>query len=493
MIKRLALLLFLAGCATAPRVPVTAIVGATLVDGSGGAPIPNTTVILRGDHIDSLGAMPVPPHAKVIDAHGLTLAPGFIDMHNHSGAGLADDPSATTQVSQGITTVVLGQDGGSALPIGEYLTKLETSPVAVNVLTFVGQSTVREKVMGDTNRQATPDEVRAMTVLVDQAMRDGTFGVSTGLEYEAAKDSSTDEVIALARASAPYGGIYMSHVRDEAQLTFQSFEEALRIGTEAKVPVQISHIKMGSMSVWGRAPEAVRMIEDAHKRGLDVTADAYPYDAWHATIRVIVPSGRYDDPKDVGDAIAETGGADRVLIVNCKAHPDYEFKTLQQIADAQHSTPVDVYMQVVRDGGATVVGRSMKEEDIRVFYEQPWVMVGSDGGIGVRHPRGAGTYPRILGRYVRELHWLTLQEAVRKMTSLPAARLRLKDRGLVKAGMKADLVLFDASRVIDRSTFQDPQQIAEGIEHVFVNGVEVWRGGAVTGAKPGKPLRRGSL
>ena len=182
-----------------------------------------------------------------------------------------------------------------------------------------------------------------------------------------------------------------------------------------------------------------------------------------------------------------------MLIVNCKAHPDYEFKTLQQIADAQHSTPVDVYMQVVRDGGATVVGRSMKEEDIRVFYEQPWVMVGSDGGIGVRHPRGAGTYPRILGRYVRELHWLTLQEAVRKMTSLPAARLRLKDRGLVKAGMKADLVLFDASRVIDRSTFQDPQQIAEGIEHVFVNGVEVWRGGAVTGAKPGKPLRRGSL
>jgi N-acyl-D-amino-acid deacylase len=320
-------------------------------------------------------------------------------------------------------------------------------------------------------------------------MRDGAFGLSTGLEYEAAKKSSTEEVIALAAATAPYGGIYISHVRDEAQLTFPSFEEALRIGREAHVPVQISHIKMGSKSVWGRAPEAVKLIEDARARGLDVTADAYPYDAWHATIRVLVPSGRHDDPKDVADAIAETGGADSVTIVNCSAHRDYEFKTLQQIADAQRTTPVEVYMQVVRDGGATVVGRSMKEDDIRVFYSQPWVMVGSDGGIGLRHPRGAGTYPRILGRFVRELHWLTLEEAIRKMTSLPAARLRLADRGQIKAGMKADLVLFDAARVIDRSTFQDPQQIAEGIERVFVNGVEVWRDRAVTGAKPGRPIR----
>jgi N-acyl-D-amino-acid deacylase len=243
------------------------------------------------------------------------------------------------------------------------------------------------------------------------------------------------------------------------------------------------------MSVWGRAPEAVKLIESAHARGLDVTADAYPYDAWHATIRVLVPSGRHDDPKDVADAITETGGADRITIVNCSAHRDYEFKTLQQIADAQQTTPTAVYMQVVRDGGATVVGRSMKDEDIRVFYSQPWVMVGSDGGIGLRHPRGAGTYPRILGRYVRELHWLTLEEAIRKMTSLPAQRLRLSYRGLVKAGMKADLVLFDAAKVIDHSTFQDPQQIAEGIERVFVNGVEVWRDRAVTGATPGRPIR----
>ena len=495
--KSFVALLLLAGCETTPSTPpqppaapLIAIVGPTVIDGSGSAPFVTTAVLIRGDRIDAVGPRSIPRDATIVDGHGLTLAPGFIDMHNHSGAGLERDPSATTQVSQGITTLALGQDGGSELPVGEYLHKLEEHPVAVNVLTFVGQATVRGVAMkGDTGRQATADEIAAMVVMVDRAMREGAFGLSTGLEYEAAKHSSTEEVIALAHATAPYGGIYISHVRDEAQLTFPSFEEALRIGREAQVPVQISHIKMGSKSVWGRAPEAVRLIETARKNGQDVTADAYPYDAWHATIRVLVPSGRYDDPNDVAEAIAENGGADRITIVNCNAHHDYEFKTLQQIADAQQTTPVAVYMQVVRDGGATVVGRSMKEEDIRVFYTQPWVMVGSDGGIGLRHPRGAGTYPRVLGRYVRELQWLTLQEAVRKMTSLPASRLRLSDRGLVKAGMKADLVLFDPARVIDDSTFEDPQRIAEGIARVFVNGVEVWRGAAVTGAKPGRPIR----
>jgi N-acyl-D-amino-acid deacylase len=470
---------------TAPRF---AIVGATLVDGTGAPSVPNATVIIRGDTIERVGGE-VPSDATVIDGHGLTLAPGFIDMHNHSGSGLKTEPAAITQVAQGITTVVLGQDGGSALPVGEYLQSLDRSPVAINVLTFVGQATLREHVMGEKNldRPATDDEVRAMAALADQAMRDGAFGLSTGLEYEEGKKSTTAEVIALARAVAPYHGIYMSHVRDEAQKTFESFEEALRIGRDAGVPVEISHIKMGSVSVWGRAAEAVRLIERARAAGQDVTADCYPYDAWHATIRVIVPSGRFDDPHDVAEAITETGGADRITIVNSEAHPDYEFKSLQKIADEQHTTPVDMYMRIVRDGGAEVVAQSMKDEDIRLFYQQPWVMVGSDGGIGIRHPRAAGTYPRVLGRYVREMHWLSLEEAVRKMTSAPAARLRLRDRGIVRAGMKADLVLFDAARVIDRSTFQDPLRLPEGIEHVFVNGVAVW---PQTGARPGVAIRR---
>lgn len=489
--RYLAILFALSACATAPDVPVIAIVNPTVVDGSGSPPLRTTAVLIRGDRIDAVGPRSIPRGATIIDADGLTLAPGFIDIHNHSGSGLERDPAATTQVSQGITTLVLGQDGGSALPVGDYLRKLEAEPVAVNVLTFVGQATVRNNVMkGDTDRAATADEIAAMVSIVDTAMREGAFGLSTGLEYEAAKKSSTEEVIALARATAPHGGIYMSHIRDEAQRTFPSLEEALRIGREAGVPVQISHIKMGSKSVWGRAPDAVKLIEQARGGGLDVTADAYPYDAWHATIRVLVPSGRHDDPKDVAEAIAENGGADRITIVNCEAHRDYEFKTLQQIADVQNTSPAAVYMQVVRDGGATVVARSMKDEDIRVFYTQPWVMTGSDGGIGLRHPRGAGSFPRILGRFVRERQWLTLEEAVRKMTSLPARRLALADRGLVKPGMMADLVLFDAARIIDHATFEEPQKIAEGVERVWVGGVEVWRDGAVTGKRPGRPIRR---
>ena len=481
-----------AGQMTASR--RVAIVGGTLMDGRGGAPVPDSVVLIEGDRIAAVGprrSVKIPKAARVIDARGQVVAPGFIDMHNHSGGGLNTDPEAVTQVSQGITTVVLGQDGGSEFPIAEYFAKLERSPVALNIITFVGHATVRTRVMGqDTNRAATPDEVQRMQTLVEQAMREGARGLSTGLEYEIGKPATTEDVIALARVAGRFGGIYMSHIRDEADQTITALAEAIRIGEEARLPVQISHIKLGTVAVWGRAAEAVALINRARRRGVDVTADCYLYDAWHATIRVLVPSGRHDNAADVTRALADVGGAANVTIVNCKAHPDYEFKNLETIARERGLTPVEVYMQIVRDGGASVVGRSMKDEDIRIFYQQPWVMVSSDGGIGMRHPRGAGTYPRLLGRFVREQHWLTLEEAIRKMTSLPAARLRFKDRGLVRAGMKADLVLFDPARVIDRATFKEPQLIAEGISRVFVNGVEVWRDSAPTGNKPGQVLRR---
>ena len=473
---------------------VVAITGGTLVDGSGRAALKDAVVLIEGDRIRAVGSrrrVKIPQGARTIDARGLVIVPGFIDMHNHSGAGLNTNPAAATQVSQGITTVVLGQDGGSEFPIGEYLTKREQSPVALNVLTFVGHATVRSKVLGqNTNRTATADEINRMESLVEQGMREGAFGLSTGLEYEVGKPATTEEVIALACVAGRFGGIYMSHIRDEADQTMTALAEAIRIGEEARLPVQISHIKLGSVAVWGRAGEAVALIQRAQRRGVDVTADCYPYDAWHSTIKVLVPSGRHDNAADVARALADVGGAANVTIVNCKAHPEYEFKNLETIARERGLTPVEVYMQIVRDGGASVVCRSMKDEDIRIFYQQPGVMVSSDGGIGMRHPRGAGTFPRVLGRFVREQRWLTLEEAIRKMTSLPAARLRLRDRGLVRVGMKADLVLFDPARVIDRATFKEPQLIAEGINRVFVNGTEVWRDAAPTGNKPGQVLRR---
>ena len=470
-----------------------AITGASLIDGSGREPVKDSVVVFTGDSITAVGragSVNIPAGARIVDGRGLVLAPGFIDTHNHSDRGLADDPSAASQVSQGITTLSVGQDGGSPLPVGEYLTKLDRDPVALNVLTFVGHATVRSKVMGDnTNRHSTPEEIEKMKALVEQAMRDGAFGLSSGLEYEGGKPATTEEVIALATVAGRYKGIYISHIRDEADKAFEAFAELIRISREGHLPAQVSHIKLGTVGVWGRSREAVALIEKARKSGLDITADCYPYDAWSSTIRVLVPSGRHDDPVDVARALADVGGAANITITSCRAHPDYEFKTMEEIAKAQNITPVELYMRIVREGGAGVVCHSMKDSDIKTFYTQPWVMVSSDGGIGSRHPRGAGTFPRVLGQFVREKHWFSLQEAIRKMTSLPAWRLGLKDRGLIRSGFKADLVLFDPAVVIDRATFEHPELVAAGINRVFVNGQEVWSENKTTGNRPGRPLR----
>lgn len=473
---------------------IIVLLGATLIDGSGRAPLRNSVVILAGNSIVAVGPrgqVRIPAEAQVIDARGLVVAPGFIDAHNHSDRGFNEDRSATSQVSQGITTVVIGQDGGSPFPIGPYLKSLDDNPIALNVLTFVGHATLRSRVLGeDTNRLATAAEVERMKRLVEEAMRDGAMGLSTGLEYETGKPASIEEVITLAKAASASGGIYISHIRDEADETFAAIAEAIRIGREARIPVQISHLKLGSVAVWGRAPEVISLINRARTRGQDVTADCYPYDAWSSTIRVLIPSGRHDDPVAVARGLADVGGPANVTIVSCRAHPEYEFQNMEEISKREGISAVDLYMKIVRDGGAGVVCHSMKDADIETFYRQPWVMVSSDGGIGSRHPRGAGSYPRVLGRFVRELNWLTLPEAIRKMTSLPARRFKLRDRGLIRPGYKADLVLFDPEKIIDRATFQEPQLLAEGVKRVFVNGTEVWVDGKVTGNRPGQALRR---
>lgn len=347
------------------------IAGGTLIDGSG-ARRREVDIRIAGDRIRQIGKLKPLAGERVIDAKGLIVAPGFIDIHNHSERGFANDPNAKSQVLQGITTLAIGPDGGSPFPIADYFDWLEKQHPAVNVIAFVGHATVRQKVMGkDFKRAATEEEIARMSELVEQAMHEGAVGLSTGLEYDVGNPATTEEVIALARVAAKYGGIYMSHVRDEADLAFDAFREAIRIGREARLPVQISHIKLGTVGVWNKAGEVVKLIESARRSGLDVTADCYPYDAWASTITVLVPSRRHDDPAAVKKGLDDVGGGQNVLITNCSSHRGYEGKTLDQIAKANGQTAVDVYIQIVKDGGASVVCKSMIEADIKTFYRQP--------------------------------------------------------------------------------------------------------------------------
>ncbi|MCL5288620.1 MAG: D-aminoacylase [Acidobacteria bacterium] len=471
----------------APAKPATfVIVGADVADGAG-KPLRKMNVRIGGDRIVKIGNFQPRKDEQVIQADGLVLAPGFMDMHNHSDRGLESQPLAETQISQGITTLLLGQDGSSAWPVGEYLERRRKDPPALNVAMCVGHATVRRKVMGeDYQRVARPEEVAQMAKLVEQGMQEGAACLSSGLEYVVGSYASTEEVVALARAAAKHGGFYISHIRDEADKAFEAMREVVTIGEQAKLPVQNTHIKLGTVGVWGKAAEVIRLYDEARKRGVDVSADCYPYDAWHSNMKVLVPSKRWDDPVDVQKALDDVGGAQNILITEYDADHSYEGKTLEEVAKARGITAVALYIEMVKNGDAGIIGKTMIEADIKTLYQWPWTMVSSDGGIGMKHPRGAGTFPKVLGRFVREKQWLTLPEAVRKMTSLPAWRLKLKDRGTIKKGNVADLVLFNPATVIDNSTFEEPMKLSTGIEKVWVNGMLVWDAGKATGARPGR-------
>ena len=474
------------------------IINAQVADGTG-APLRQANVRVDLGHIVGVGDLTPKKGETVIDAGGLVLAPGFIDIHNHSADGLLTDPQAESQIAQGITSLIVGPDGESPWPIINWVRTIQQLHTAPNVGIFAGHATIRKQAMGqDYKHAATPGEMKMMELFMGQAMNQQALGLSSGLEYEVGSYSNTDELVDLAKIAAQHGGIYMTHIRDEGDNSFQALDEEMMIAEHAHIPVEHSHIKLGTVRVHGNAASFINVINEARQRGIDFMADCYPYDAWHADIKVLVPSKEYDHPSTVARALEDVGGASHVTITEFKPNPSYVGHTLADLAKANHVSDEDMYIRLIHDGDAAnteamIICQSMIESDIKAFFQQPWVMIASDGGIANSHPRGAGTFPRVLGVYVREKHWLTLPEAIRKMTSLPAQRLSWEDRGVIREGAFADLVLFNPDTVIDKSTYTNPEALSTGIEKVFVNGELVWDKGKPTSARPGHFIgRRGA-
>ncbi len=500
--KKYAVLLLVLGCALAAGAQSQSLLlkNVTIYDGTGRRPF-RGDVRIEGEKITAVAKHLRPnPGEQVRDGGRRALAPGFIDVHSHADGAILEDLGAENAIRQGITTFVGGQDGDSPYPLADFFARLEKNPPAVNVASMVGHATMREQVMGkDYLRPATPDEVQRMKALVAQEMKAGAFGLSTGLEYEVGHFSTTDEVVELARAAADSGGLYVSHVRDEGDRVFDSFEELLAIGERARLPVEITHIKLGTTSVWHQA--AIRMsalFREAQRRHIELRADVYPYTYWQSTIRVIILDRDFFNPQKVAKAIADNGGADQIRITRYEPDPALAGRTLAGFARAWAVTPVEAYMRIVRETGPRPDGKrlgegvivaSMSEDDVRWFIAHPAIMFSTDGGLHDRHPRGAGAFPRVLGQYVREAKVLPLAAAIHKMTGLPARNFGLQDRGRIVPGYVADLVLFDPARIRDTATVESPESAPEGILGVMVAGTWVVDNGKVTGAHPGKVLR----
>lgn len=494
---------------------------ARIIDGTG-APWFFGDVAVRGGRVSAVGRLSNPLASETVDARGLALAPGFIDVHSHGARGIFDNPSAENLIRQGVTTILEGPDGSSPLPLPPFFARLEAKPFAVNFGLLVGHGTVRQQVLGSENRQATPEELERMKALVEQAMKDGAFGLSTGLFYVPGNFAKSAEVIELAKVAGRYGGVHISHMRDEADSVLASVEETIRIGEEGGLPTQVTHHKIIGKKNWGRSVETLRLIHAARARGVDVTIDAYPYTAsstgtgalfpqWSMAggskalaERLGAPDQRARVKAEIVRRIIEDRGAGdpkNVVLASCGFDPSLAGKSLADVTRARGKPPTpenaaETAMEIQLKGGCSAIYHAISEEDVERILADPLTMVASDGGIpifgrDVPHPRNYGTFARVLGRYVRERQILRLEEGVRKMTSLPAQRIGLYDRGLIRPGMAADLVLFDPAAIADRSDFLKPHQYATGVRSVWVNGAATMRDGQMTGQLQGRVLRRG--
>ena len=519
-----------------------------IIDGTG-SPWYSGDIGIRDGKIAAIGNLAPAARKRTIDAAGRVVAPGFIDMLGQSELTILVDPRLPSKIYQGITSEITGE-GNSAAPLNdaiiqsehtgydhykitpdwrtfrEYFARLEKQGIGINVADYVGATQVRRMVLGDNDVQPTPVQLEQMKALVDEAMKAGTVGVSTSLEYAPAPYARTDELIALAAEAGKFGGIYATHMRNESDSVLEAIDEALRIGREAHLPVEIWHIKVAGKDNWGRMPEVVAKINAARAAGADVTADTYAYTAWFNDFSAFIPPWAHDggtaklverlkDPatrerirkdlltpsRDWDNEWQEIPGPDAVMIgaVQNPALLPLEGKRLSEIAKLWNKEPMDALFDfLIQDPSTGVAVFGMSQPDVTLALQQPWVSIDNDSegtspdgilGEAHPHPRAYGTFPRILSKYVREEKVLALEDAIRKFSALPAQRMRLTDRGVLKTGMWADIVIFDPATAHDRATFDNPNQLSEGMDYVLVNGVPVIDQGKMTGALPGKVLR----
>jgi N-acyl-D-amino-acid deacylase len=467
-----------------------------IVDGSGAPSYPGALRIADGRIAEVGRALQARPGEQVHDGKGQVLAPGFIDTHSHHERGLFKKRSGDELLSQGVTTIVVGQDGGSELPIGKLWRMLEQTPVAVNVASYTGHNTIRSAVIGKNYRRvSTPQEVAKMGELLAADMRDGSLGLSSGLGYDPGIYADIAEVVELGKVTAPYGGRYISHIRNENVTLWKSIEELLRVGREARIPVQLSHAKLSMVSLWGQAPKLLAMLDAARGEGIDATLDIYPYEYWQSTMTVALPERDFNDVAAARWVLANTIKPEGIRFTTYDADRSIVGKTLAEVAADRKADPAELYLQLIRDAKAkgtkeTIIGTSMSGEDIATLVRWSHANICSDGETNGSHPRGAGSYARILAKYVREDRVLTLEGAVQKMSGMAADHMGFKDRGYLRPGLVADLVLFDPVTIQDHATVAAPNRLATGVSRVWVNGELTWSAGRPTGNYPGRALRR---
>ncbi len=492
------------------------IINARIIDGTGnpwfrGSIAVKDGIIVRVGQFDDLRAK------QTIDAKNQIVAPGFIDVHAHV-EGIYDNPAAENFIRMGVTSLVTGNCGGSTTDVGEFLGRIKEKPLAVNLATLIGHNSVRSKAMGTDNRPPTAEEQAKMNSIVEQAMKDGAVGLSTGLIYVPGTFAKTEEVVELAKIAAKYNGVYASHIRDEGTKVVEAIKEAINIGEQANLPVEISHFKISSKALWGESPMTIGLVEDARKRGFQVTVDQYAYTASSTSLDARMPNwsvagGREEGKKRLADPetrkkiIAELKEDLKkknfkdfsfAYVASYTPNPEFNGKNIPEITkmvrgknklDAQ----IEQIFEMYEKGGAGMVYRVMNEEDVQNIMRQPFTMIASDSSVrdfgeGMPHPRGYGNNARVLAKYVREMKIISLEDAIRKMTSLPAQTFNLKDRGLIREGFAADLVIFDENTISDKATFENPHQYANGFSSVIVNGEIVFDGEKMTGKMSGQPL-----